>query len=156
MPRQRGSLEDHEAQKWLWICLAETKAHLEYVKDMLLSHGDAVLKKWNKKGNTQKRRAELLSKASPKLFNARPEPSTDNPGALSFANPHLPWLDPAAFSQDRMRLLSLLHVRSEYGPDQWAALIPAQVALPAPNSYGCAIGTTPAQSSCTASITEVW
>jgi hypothetical protein len=121
IPRQRGSLDDHEAQKWLWICLAETKAHLEYVKDMLLSHGDAVLKKWNKKGNTQKRRAELLSKASPKLFNARPEPLTDEPGALSFANPHLPWLDPAAFSQDRMRLLSLLHVRSEYGPDQWAA-----------------------------------
>jgi hypothetical protein len=27
----------------------------------------------------------------------------------------------AELSEDRMRLMSLLHVRSEHGPEQWAA-----------------------------------
>jgi len=60
---------------------------------------------------------KVLLRASPTLFQV-----TD-PNACSCCSVTrlVLWLDSAAVSQDSMRLLSLLHVRSEYSPDRWAA-----------------------------------
>ena len=87
---------------------------------MLHSYGDLILARW--KQYTPKRRAELLNEASPVVFHIPSPEFLDNIDASDdTTNAFASWLDTAEFSEDRMRLMSLLHVRSEYGPEQWAA-----------------------------------
>jgi hypothetical protein len=88
-----------------------TKEALGHIKDVLLAHGDVVLSRWKLLGS--KARMKVLIRAAPALFQKT--------GTVCYScTPKLiPWLDSVAFSQDSMRLLSLLHLRSEHGPDQW-------------------------------------
>lgn len=106
------------AQTHLSALLRRTKDNIQHVKEMLHSHGDLILARWKK--YSPKRRAELLTKASPSVFIrcdllGRLDPSQD------CANTYISWLNTNHFSEDRMRLMSFLHARSEYGPEQWAA-----------------------------------
>jgi hypothetical protein len=107
------------AQALLSDRLSDTRKNLQRVRNMLRSHGDLILARWKK--YTPKRRAELLDKASA-LFAVPSRKFLDGLDASEdHANVYVSWLDIAEFSEDRMRLMSLLHVRSEYGPEQWAA-----------------------------------
>lgn len=112
----KKKLNDTLAQANIMFALEDTKENLRHVKEMLHSHGDLILARWKK--YSPKRRLELLNKASTMFSPPSSEPFG---GPEDSANTYFSWLDTTGFSEDRMRLMSLLHVRSEYGPEQWAA-----------------------------------
>jgi len=98
------------------------KESLDHVRDVLHSHGDVVLSRWSK--FSQEKRAKLLQAAAP-VWCSPPPPELSSRldvwGTKRVVNPVVPWFDAVSFAQDRMKLLSLLHVRCEYDPSQWAA-----------------------------------
>jgi hypothetical protein len=104
--------DDEQAKALLSGCLIATREALGHVKDVLLAHGDVVLSRWKLLGREE--RMKVLIRASPTLFQQPDTTTTSSVPKL------IRWLDSAAFSQDSMRLLSLLHLRSEHGPDRWA------------------------------------
>ena len=115
-----AELDNGSAQAHLSRLLYNTEKNLQHVRNMLHSHGDLILARWKK--YTPKRRTELLKEASPTVFDIPSLESHDkftssHDTATAFAS----WLNTAELSGDRMRLMPVLHVRSEYGPEQWAA-----------------------------------
>jgi hypothetical protein len=105
-------IDDEQAKALLSGCLLATKEALGHIKDVLLAHGDVVLSRWKLLGREE--RMKVLIRASPTLFQRSDTTTTSGAPKL------IRWLDSAAFSQDSMRLLSLLHLRSEHGPERWA------------------------------------
>jgi hypothetical protein len=115
----KKQLDNTTAQALLSDHMSDTRKNLQHVRNMLRSHGDLILARWRK--YNPKRRAELLNKAS-SLFTVPSRKFLDELDASEdHANVFVSWLDVAELSEDRMRLMSLLHVRSEHGPEQWAA-----------------------------------
>jgi hypothetical protein len=114
-----AKLDDRSAQELLLDHLDTTRANLQHVRNMLHSHGDLILARWKK--YPPKRRMELLTRASSVFHVCPPELLEGLDASDDCANVFVSWLNTAEFSEDRMRLMSLLHVRSEYGPEQWAA-----------------------------------
>jgi hypothetical protein len=120
LPR-KAKVGDETAQELLSLYMSDNLKNLQHVRNMLHSHGDLILRRWKK--YSPERRTELLTKASPFVFQKiRSLEFLDGPGSLGdSAHRYISWLDVVDFSKDRMRLMSLLHVRSEHGPEQWAA-----------------------------------
>jgi hypothetical protein len=119
MPQGVPTLNDEHAQLSLHATLQGINKSLDHVRAILCSHGDVILSRWNK--FSQEKRANLLTTAAPHLFDL---PLMNEPnvwGTKRAVDPLIPWLDAVSFSQDRAKLLSLLHVRSEYDSSQWAA-----------------------------------
>ncbi|KAM0717605.1 hypothetical protein Q7P37_007457 [Cladosporium fusiforme] len=109
-------LKDFEARSILKNLQQETNENLKHAKDLLVSHGDVILSRWKKL--SQEKRANRLIEASNlfKSFETFSRKSAwDQP-----MNGLVKWIKLDAFSQDRMKLLSLLHVRTEYEPQLWA------------------------------------
>jgi hypothetical protein len=121
--RQYQAYNDLDGQLQLRAWLNVAKADLSHVKAVLLSHGDLVMSRWKKLG--QGKRRELLSKASPALFGpgATGPATTKTELCEEKVNFHeaIPGMEANGFALDWMKLMSLLHVRCEYGPEQWAA-----------------------------------
>jgi len=118
--KPRVVVGDEFAQALISAQLSKTRENIQHVRDILHSHDDLILARWKK--YSPRKRSELLTKASPVVFHIPPPEfldklNTSNDGANLYAS----WLDVAEFAEDRMRLMSLLHVRCEYGPEQWAA-----------------------------------
>ncbi|KAK4545913.1 hypothetical protein LTR36_002477 [Oleoguttula mirabilis] len=134
-----GHLSDLQADRLIQEVLQQSTYNLEYVKAKLETHGDLILTRWTKK--SKDKRAAILSSAAPNVFGDWPPPpqvktsaeyaqpiegpyTTENitqwvkprSSVCSFA----PWLELQGFMEDRMQLLSLLHVRTQYSPSAWA------------------------------------
>lgn len=125
--RRINKLNDRQAQSLLRKHLKDTEHDLQHVRDVLLSHGDVILSRWKK--YSQDKRAKLLGTASmlfsPVMATVREATQLRQGNAWGTKRscmPLFPWAEPDAFAQDSMKLLSLLHVRSEYAPSRWAAL----------------------------------
>jgi hypothetical protein len=90
---------------------------LEHVKNMLMSNGDVIHSRWKKL--TQEKRAMVLATASKPsyLFDVDPARSAWNIPI----NASVLWADIISFSQDSMKLLPLLHARTAFEPQFWAA-----------------------------------
>jgi hypothetical protein len=115
-----AELDNGSAQAHLSRLLYNTEKNLQHVRNMLHSHGDLILARWKK--YTPKRRTELLKKASPTVLDIPSlEPHDKFTSSHDTATAFASWLNTAELGGDRMRLMSVLHVRSEYGPEQWAA-----------------------------------
>lgn len=122
-PRSISSVDDVQAQTLLLEYLNDTKKSLQHVSESLITHGDVILARWKEYGGDA--RAELLCKASDSLFpDLSDYESIAKQQDLELDREKtrglVPWLEVTSFSQDFMKLLSLLHVRTEYGPEQWA------------------------------------
>jgi hypothetical protein len=123
LTRRYLSCNDQDAQRLLLPLVQGSRDTLSHVRDVLASHGDLVISRW-KKLSLAKRR-ELLSTASPMLFGPQSVgPATSRiemwqeGGVIHEA---IPGIEANGFVQDWIKLISLLHVRCEYGPSQWAA-----------------------------------
>jgi len=121
--RKFVALDDEMAERWLFKTLGETKEHLHHVKGMISSHGDVILSRWKK--FSQAKRAKLLNTAAPEiLLSPLCEPAdyiTSLDPKIEVGHAAIPGRETNGFGHDYMKLLSLLHVRSEYDPSQWAA-----------------------------------
>lgn len=115
--RYDGSYNDIEAQKVINHTIETTTKSLEVVRNSLKTHGDLVLNRWSKK--SKKQRGLLLSTAARSVFGDW------CPVSLSLSKDQYwvwgEWLKPFDFAEDRMRLLSLLHVRTVFPPKDWLA-----------------------------------
>lgn len=119
----KGAIGDAEAQKLLDRTMEMTTSCLANVKTLLKTHGDHVLRRWSKK--TKKQRAILLSTAAKSCFGEiNPTSSTLSTDGWIWG----PWLRPSDFAEDRMLLLSLLHVRTAFPIQEWAAFDTIQTA----------------------------
>jgi hypothetical protein len=122
-PSSKVHYGDSTAQKCVSEYLSDIHKNMQHFRNMLRSHGDLILGRWKK--YSPKRRAELLNKALPAEFHECSPELLDEldefDAPVDCANVFVSWLDTAKLSEDRMRLMSLLHVRSEYGPERWAA-----------------------------------
>ena len=119
--RKVTTYNDHDAQLLLNKMRLATLQDIKHFYDLLLSHGDVILSRWKKYSRVK--REKLLSEAS--MFFRLPPRKVDaetNPfGPRPMVHEAIPGLVTDGFFQDYMKLLSLLHVRSEYLPDRWAA-----------------------------------
>jgi hypothetical protein len=73
-------------------------------------------------------RANLLSSASPGLFPLRARERLEQLGPWErdrIGHFDVPWLEPDAFSEDRMKLMYLIHVRSEFDVGAVGVELPA-------------------------------
>ncbi|KAK5114400.1 hypothetical protein LTR85_010222 [Meristemomyces frigidus] len=132
-------LSDAQAGEVIRHLILQTTCDLNHVRAKLQSHGDLILTRWTKK--SKEKRALVLSSAAPEVFGQWPQPpqSKDSadyerrPGDLFAPEDILPcveqrysicpfadWLEIQGFMEDRMKLLSLLHLRTEFPPPDWA------------------------------------
>jgi hypothetical protein len=111
---------------------------VEYLKSMLSTHGDLIVQRWTKK--TKDKRGVLLDSVARNCFGPWPpitrrqlELFADDYGYRgscedpSFMTSMLgsglcsSWINMEEFAEDKMKLLSFLHVRSAYPPCDWAS-----------------------------------
>lgn len=123
--RYYTGFSDNYAQGFIHSSMASTLEDLEYVRVKLKTHGDVILSSWSQK-SVEKPKALLLEvdwvfsdipsnvRKTDKRTSFTPYPS----GHSNCAWGH--WFDTGIFARDRMRLMSLLHARTEYSLDQWA------------------------------------
>lgn len=115
--RYNGIYNDTEAQSVINHTTEATTKSLETVKNFLKTHGNLTLERWSKK--TKKQRGLLLSTTAKSVFGEW------DPISLSLSKDQSwiwgPWLTPSEFAEDRMRLLSLLHVQTVIPPKDWLA-----------------------------------
>ena len=110
-------LTDTEAQKGLNYLLSMTRLHLRQVKEKLISHGDVVLKRWTK--YSHQRRAAVLRTAWSgdsdgwiRAESYKRDPISDPWESKGGSLGPIKWLNSRklpALSEDKMRLISLLH-----------------------------------------------
>jgi hypothetical protein len=132
--RSYGDIFTHrQAQRQLKLLMSETDSNLAYVKQKLQTYGDLILSRWSKK--SQDKRGITLSTAAPFCFGAWPPkqapsvvPDQDADGFIKWhpsrANEthwaYAWWLLARPFAEDCMKLISLLHLRTEYPSSTWA------------------------------------
>lgn len=125
-----GSLTPEDAQVLTNNVIRETRKNLSDVKDKLQTHGDLILSRWSKK--SKDKRGALLSTAAELCFGPWPPVSCKDPmpedccllwipekmdvNCSTFA----PWMRVTNFAEDRKRLLTLLHLRTEHSLQSWA------------------------------------
>jgi hypothetical protein len=107
------AVDDEMAQSMLSQVIEKTRNLLHLVKFTLLLNGDTILSRW--KDYNKETRSKMLVEASSQLFQPPCLDGIEPDGRLTWE------VDLAALSEDHMKLLSLLHVRSEYNPDQWTS-----------------------------------
>ncbi|KAK5123150.1 hypothetical protein LTR85_003348 [Meristemomyces frigidus] len=97
---------------------------LEYLRQKIRSHGDAIVNRWKKKSETQ-RRAFVLA-IVPDMFEKKaPQPRLAYSGdGWIWKRQHrnvflLPYLTVDNICDDKSKLISLLHNRTCYGPQDW-------------------------------------
>lgn len=122
--------DDIGAEISLMLHLKGTCLGVQNVKDKLASHGDVILGRW-KKYSPEKRAAILRASAKDAFHGAwqvveawKPDPEADPWGHTEPCISCIGWLtqsDIVQLAEDRARLMSLLHVRCAYEPQEWAA-----------------------------------
>jgi hypothetical protein len=120
--REIKILNNRLAQCLLSNSLREARQNLHHVRNVLLSHGDLILSRWRKQSRVK--RAKLLNTAAPRFFEPPSGNATENAdpwASRKVIHEAIPGMETHGFSQDYMRLMSLLHVRSQCDPSEWAA-----------------------------------
>jgi hypothetical protein len=114
-------MDDFQAQYLLTNLMSAEKKDIQHVRNMLQSHGEFIETRWRK--ITRTKRADLLTSASPGLFPVGACERLEQLGLWkrdTIGHVNMPWLEPDAFSKDRMKLIHLIHVRSEFDAARWA------------------------------------
>ncbi|CZT20610.1 uncharacterized protein RCC_06468 [Ramularia collo-cygni] len=121
-----GQLTDDEAKAELDEVLHGIKEIRESLKTGLDLYGDLILAKWTKK-TVAKRvlslKSTTLLRDVPEKLDAATAASTDK--FLAFEGyiwPYARWLRIKSFSEDRMRLLTLLHLRTSLPASEFAIM----------------------------------
>lgn len=133
-----------EHQKWAWLqytkvysdaeaakvtheLVENSRSNLNYVRQKLDLHGNAIAKRWQKR--SADKRAALLLAAKPEMYKRKHLPVDlfyrvvrQYPGEW---HAHhflwlLPYLDLPTLSENAHNLLSLLHNRTKHSPSEWA------------------------------------
>jgi hypothetical protein len=110
--------------------LKATREGIQHVKERLESHADVVASRWKK--YSHEKRAALLRESSKGVFDGiwnevetwSLNPKADEWGVHEPCVASIGWLNHfkiQELAEDHMALLSLLHLRSQYEPQQWAA-----------------------------------
>lgn len=131
-PIYEGPCSDEAAQQAINKINDMILEDLAHVKDNLKSHGDLILKRWTKK--SKDKRGTLLSSAARVCFGTwspqnrklgLTEEESDIFGPISFSvlfgtGGGGASINIEEFAEDKIKLLSLLHVRSSHAPRDWA------------------------------------
>lgn len=122
------SFTPEEAQAEIYGEIAAAQEKYLYLQSMLQIHGDTVIRRWSKK--TKDKRGATLSTAAAFCFGEWPpvpEPifktydTAWHPESCRDSRyPYATWIRGKDFAEDRMRLLRLLHLRTEYSLQRWA------------------------------------
>ncbi|KAF7189785.1 hypothetical protein HII31_08892 [Pseudocercospora fuligena] len=121
-------LTDDEAREELKMLRASTEANLSYVRARLKDYGDAIMKRWLKRGS--KKRESLLVKAMPDVYRHKTSfvhemikglKSPEDLKRCSRKVHLLPYLNIESLSENPNELLALLHYRTQSSAAQWAA-----------------------------------
>jgi hypothetical protein len=122
-----------EAQAQLRSMMIDTEINLACVKQTLRTHGDLILSRWSKK--SQDKRGITLNAAAPFCFTSWPPEQATSIVPDEHAGDYMRWHPSRAkethwsyawwmlarlFAEDRMKLISLLHLRTEYPSQTWA------------------------------------
>ncbi|KAK4543640.1 hypothetical protein LTR36_005285 [Oleoguttula mirabilis] len=143
--RYEQNLSDQEASALIAVLREQNEDDREYVTARLQTHGGLILNRWTKK--SKEKRAVMFSTCLPGVFGDWPRPSRqkmlaelaemqlldDDTARQAVAElpwlqqrystvmfPFAEWLKLEDFIEDCMRLLSLLHARTQYTPAAWA------------------------------------
>jgi hypothetical protein len=146
--RRVVSYTDLEAWVAILAMISQTTEDLEHVKSVLKTHGDLILSRWTKK--SKDKRGKVLGSVATSCFGTWPRllesgiselldnvdlgQDIDHVKATIAATPNFrdiviggfsgnvfgAYKDITEFTEDRMNLLSFLHVRSTYAPGEWA------------------------------------
>lgn len=135
------SVDDDEAQEMITSRLSEAKNDIDYVKEKLETHGDLLVSRWSKR--SRDKRGKLLSDAAGEVFGAWPRVGpTHSPGFVENCKARIGterwnyierllksracdgcwfgrWLKITDLTEDRLKLLMLLHVRTSYSAQDW-------------------------------------
>jgi hypothetical protein len=124
-----GSFSTEEAQTKIQSDILEARENLSYIQSKLHTHGDLILSRWSKK--SKEKRGALLSTAAGFCFGAWPPVTFTDPlpstpltawcdkECREFVWPYACWIRAKDFAEDRMRLLTLLHLRTEHSLQSW-------------------------------------
>lgn len=130
--RYQGSLTAEEAQAEINRMLKDARDDIAYVKAMLESHGSLLASRWSKK--SVDKRGQLLCASADFCFGQWPPGSSRNiekspedyytawfpEESKKRATAYALWIHAKDFAEDRTKLLTLLHLRTEYPLQSWA------------------------------------
>lgn len=115
-----------KATQFVAKCMEGIESHRAYLKSMYIFHGNTITNRWRKRCR-DKREAYLLQ-ADPNMYPQQrflPRVIYEFPHwkkARAFRKTWLaPYINLEALKIDPARFLSILHNRSHYSPEQWAA-----------------------------------
>ncbi|KAK4897382.1 hypothetical protein LTR27_004902 [Elasticomyces elasticus] len=116
-----GQFTDEEAKKHIKTLLDIIKAARTTLSQTLKTHGDLILNRWSKK--SKEKRAALLSSTTllgvAAAGNDGPDPLDRWIRSNGMTWNGARWMALKPFAEDRMRLLSLLYLRTTYPPSAW-------------------------------------
>ncbi|KAK3627149.1 hypothetical protein LTR56_019363 [Elasticomyces elasticus] len=116
-----GQFTDEEAKKHIKTLLDIIKAARTTLSQTLKTHGDLILNRWSKK--SKEKRAALLTSTTllgaAAAGNDGPDPLDRWIRSNGMTWNGARWMVLKPFAEDRMRLLSLLHLRTTYPPSAW-------------------------------------
>lgn len=130
LQRYQGLLSINEARAEINSLLYGTMREIASLKDVLQDYGNLIASRWSKKSTDK--RGRLLSASAEFCFGAWPPgPSTGRIIDTSFTEwypeesknpiwPYAAWIQAKDFAEDSSKLLTLLHLRTEYPPQDWA------------------------------------
>lgn len=134
------SVDDNEAQEMITSLLIAAKNDMDYVKEKLETCGNLILARWSKRNRDK--RGKLLNEAAGEVFDALPGAGpTYSPGFAENCKKQLGkegwddfkralksraregcwfgrWLKITDLTEDRLKLLMLLHVRTTYSAQE--------------------------------------
>jgi hypothetical protein len=127
-----GALTHDQARKQLDSIMKETNDNLAYMRQKLQSHGDLILSRWSKK--SRDKRGTMLSTATNWCFGSWPPQLDLDPVPEEYKDDYMTWHPERAsqthwsyawwilvkdFAEDRMKLMRLLYLRTEYPSQAW-------------------------------------
>lgn len=128
--RYKGSLTTEEAQAEINSLLMEIHEDIADLKIKLQKFGDLIASRWSKKSIDK--RGQLLCASAGFCFGEWPPVlSTETLSKTHLSawfpeesrktsSPYASWIQAKEFAEDRSKLLTLLHLRTEHSPQSWA------------------------------------
>ena len=128
--RYKGSLTTEEAQAEINSLLMEIHEDIADLKIKLQKFGDLIASRWSKKSIDK--RGQLLCASAGFCFGEWPPVLSTETSFKTHFSPWFPeesrktsslyasWIQAKEFAEDRSKLLTLLHLRTEHSPQSWA------------------------------------
>ncbi len=127
----RGRISDRDAERIAAEYVRDAKQDRQYLQERLASHGDIIVNRWKKK--SREKREALLVQTAPELYESRwiiprycymPESKLVGLGGrtqMRRSQLLLHWLNRDILKSNPSTLFALLHNRTAYPPQDWAA-----------------------------------